>query len=318
MAKQRKRFIIYPTLGLLIAFICFWQAAGSFVSPDRRQIQAYHTPFLSDPGSHGISLSRHVFDNGQIPTLIARPHPTQEPHSAGKLLQSQLQAKGITTTPEQAIVVLLHGRMGRKEDMLPIAARYCAVGFICLMPDLPAHGDSPMQKVFYGSSPTEASLPERVLSEAKLTLSLPHLPASLWGMSMGGSFAIHAAAQNSDPWSSLTIICSFDEMNRVVENQLGWFAGIGKALVKLRGGPDIETIRPIDLAPQISLPTLIVHGNADSLIHIDQGRALHAAFPQTAPLMEVDGGTHSTVLITDAPVYSTTATHMLLASRKKS
>jgi len=267
MTKQRKRLIIYPTIGLLIFLSIFWKIAGDFISPTRRELQPYHNSYLTTPDAHGLLLSHHVFGKAQVPTLIARPDSTREPSPSGQVLRSQLHAKGIFLAPpqtEQAIIVLLHGRKGRKEDMLPIAA-----------------------------------------------LSLPDLPASLWGMSMGGSFAIHAAAQNPDPWSSLTIICSFDKMDRVVKNQLGWLAGLGKTFVELRHGPNIESIRPIDLAPQITQPTLLVHGNADTLIDIEQGRALHAAFPNTAPFMEVDGGTHSTILITDAPIYATTAAHIL-------
>jgi|GEM_PF-3411362 len=37
-------------------------------------------------------------------------------------------------------MLILHGRSGMKEDYLAVAERYRAIGFRCLIPDLPGHG----------------------------------------------------------------------------------------------------------------------------------------------------------------------------------
>lgn len=314
MSKQRKRLVIITTFLIVIAPLNFlWIAAGSLVSPQRREIQEYHRFFLDSPQANGITIDRATFLNGTVPTLIARRDTNRRPTEKGTTLLGQLAERGFAeiSTEEKGIIVLLHGRMGRKEDMLPIAARYCAAGFICLLPDLPAHGESSAQHVHYGTSQEERHLPSGILKEAKHRFSLPDLPAHLWGMSMGGSFAIHAAAATPDTWSSLTLLCTFDEMNHLIEKSIGRFSGIGKRMVKFRTGLDVDAIRPIDLAPSISLPTLIAHGDKDQLISIDRGKALHAAFPNAAPFMTVPGANHNTILVTDAPVYATTAAHML-------
>ncbi len=112
-------------------------------------------------------------------------------------------------------LVLLHGRNGRKEDLLPVAERFCAVGFRCVIPDLPAHGESPLKTVRFGNSDFEASLPGTVLEEAKERFHFPDEPAGLWGMSMGGAFA-RAASLPAAPWKALVVVCSFDSLDSVV------------------------------------------------------------------------------------------------------
>ena len=61
---------------------------------------------------------------------------------------------------------------------------------------MPTHGDSAIDAMSFGQSSFERDLPEQALQEVKQHFGLPDESAALWGMSMGGAFAIISA---SDP-----------------------------------------------------------------------------------------------------------------------
>ena len=101
-------------------------------------------------------------------------------------------------------MVLVHGRTGRKEDYLLIAERLSAVGFRCLLPDMPAHGEHPGIHATFGIR--EADIPARALKESAELLKFNPVPAGLMGMSMGGAVSMHAAAEPDQPWKALVIL----------------------------------------------------------------------------------------------------------------
>jgi len=118
----------------------------------------------------------------------------------------------------QGTIVLLHGRRGRKEDMLVVAERFVAAGFRCVLLDLPALGDIPLVHNNFGSSLFEQQLPQRVLQDLRKHFQLPEEPAILWELSMGGAFAISAMKNTPDYWSAIIITSSFTSLPEVLEN----------------------------------------------------------------------------------------------------
>ena len=64
-------------------------------------------------------------------------------------LRAQLRTRGLALPVYGNVhgtLILLHARKGRKEDLLPVAERFAAAGFRCLIPDLPAHGESRVER----------------------------------------------------------------------------------------------------------------------------------------------------------------------------
>ena len=206
----------------------------------------------------------------------------------------------------KALLVLLHGRNGRKEDLLPVAERFCAIGFACVISGLPAHGESPTETVGFGTRKFETQLRGGVADEAKVLLGMLDLPDHLWGMSMGGSFAIYAASYQPDQWARIIIVASFDRLGGVLEDSMGVlpeaFQRLSKSLIKLRGGLNVNLVNPIDLAGGIESPVLVVHGEEDDLISHSRGESLYQAFTGKKKFITVHGGNHETLLVTEAPV----------------
>lgn len=318
---RRLAFLTALATTLTVLAIVLW-SGWKLASPTRRPLQDYHHDYLNHTASQGLRIEAFATADG-TPCLACTPDPAGHLGERGIKIRSQLASRGFALrNPGQIVgtLVLLHGRNGRKEDYLPIAERFCAAGFRCLIPDLPAHGDHPVATTTYGVR--EAGLAARVLAEAsgKFTFS-PH-PAGLMGMSMGGSLAVHAAALPDAPWHALVVISSFDSLPAMVTGQarrrtgplLGppWAAAVA-AVFRLRTGLSLDVVRPDRQASAIRIPTFIAHGTADSVIPLAAGRRLFDSLPPATikQWTEVPGADHHNVFVTDFPIYADTAAWLL-------
>jgi uncharacterized protein len=295
-------------------------AGSQIASPSRRPLMNYHQEFLANPGNHGFQIARFNTSDG-TPCLVCTP--VRSLGERGTLIRKQLGERGLSLKPAGETIgtlVLVHGRRGRKEDYLPIAERLCAVGFRCVIPDLPAHGDHPVAIATYGVN--EATLPARVLNEAALKYAFDPAPAGLLGMSMGGSVAVHASALPDAPWKALAVISSFDSFPRVIAGQatrhvgsaLGpLWASASNLVYQMRTGISIHDIQPCLHAASLHLPTLIAHGTDDPVIEIDSGKCLYNSLPAgtAKKWLVIPGAAHDNVLITSYPIYAEIAEWML-------
>ena len=66
-------------------------------------------------------------------------------------------------------------------------------------------------------------------------------------------------------------------------------------------GVSLTRPRPLDLAPRVAVPTLIVHGSNDALVALADAQRLADAFPAAAPLIEVAGARHTDILDVGGP-----------------
>jgi len=178
---------------------------------------------------------------------------------------------------------------------------------------LPAHGDSPLQQMGFGSLAFEQQLPAAVLADIRAQFRLPEEPAFLWGLSMGGAVAVSAAAAQPEAWSGVVIVSSFAELEVVLQHLLGeryapWLQPVVAWLDRSRqwrGKPTLHSMRPQQWATDLNLPVLMVHGDADEYVPMAQGQALFAAIPsEDKQWLTVKGGTHHTVLVTPMPLYA--------------
>ena len=314
--KHWRRWIfVLIILFLLTPFFFIRHAVNEITTPPRRPLQSYHQAILDDPSKFAIKIEKFTTSDG-TPVIICTPNNTVQPNSRGAILRNQLLAEGrLLTQPREIIgtLVLVHGRRGRKEDFLPMAERFCAIGFICVIPDLPAHGDHPEKLATYGIR--EASLPAKILREAAIAHRFSPTPAGILGMSMGGSVAIHSMAEPSAPWSAMVILQSFDRFSPIIaaqcDLQLGNTCGpmIFRSIAsgfQSRTGLPIGSIHPAKILSSSNIPTLIAHGTADRTIPITSGKHLFHSLPATTPKrwIEVPAATHENILITDYPLFA--------------
>lgn len=292
-----------------------WYGARQLAQPPRRALQEYHQAILAAPEAHGLRVRTMILSDG-TPTLVCEP--SGAPSAKGRRLREQLEGAPIPLSPSGATtrtMVLLHGRRGRKEDWLPAAERFCAVGFRCLMPDLPAHGDHPQTLAAYGQR--EGRLPAMMVRECSAQFGFDAGRPALIGISMGGAVAIQAAALDPDLWSSLAVVSTFDRLDNAVRSQaeamagrvLGavWLSGTRPAF-HLQSGLPLSRIESLHAARRLPLPVLVAHGTADTVIPMACGRRLFEAVGSPhKQWIEVPGAGHANILITDFPLYAALA-----------
>lgn len=303
--------IVLPPLMALAA----WTAAGSLLSPARRALQPHHLDWLTDPARHGIRVRRFACMSGNGNCLLVEPDARAGPASRGSQLRDALIAAGVRIRPygiSVGVLVLLHGRTGRKEDLLPIAERFAAAGFRCLIPDLPAHGDHRLQTARFGSGAEEAALAGQVLQEARALFGLPEGPAGLFGLSMGSAYAIRAASLDRTTWKALVVASGFDALDAVLsdalEPRLGRLAPVVLNAVSTaargRNHTRLADIRPAAWAQGVETPVMVLHGEGDSVVPVARGWNLYRAFPgPNKRWISVPQAGHHNLLVNAAPLY---------------
>lgn len=319
----RRRILLALALALLaglgLSVFVIARASSELVSPARRSLQAYHREWLDHPAAHGILIEKFTALDDRVPCLLVLPDTSAGLSPRAEKIRRQLEERGVKLRPFGETfgnLILLPGRNGNKEDLLPVAERFCAVGFRCILPDLPSHGESPEKICTFGASEFDATVPAGVLDAASRRFQFPRGPAGLWGMSMGGAYLARAASLPDSEWRALVVVCSFDSLNAVLERKLAAYTGpvtpaftaaIRRACV-LRGGVDPATVRPVQWAASVSAPLLMAHGTDDELIPESFGRRLFDAYGSAEKRwVSVGGGTHDRVLVTDLPLYATMA-----------
>lgn len=320
--RMKKKMLVLCGLVVLTPPVAGWLAADQLLHPPRRALQDYHIEFLDHTAAHGVILRRFTCSDG-TPALLCEPEVRSKPGRRGEVIREQLVARGATLRPYGEMtgtLVLVHGRRGRKEDYLLIAERFCAAGFRCVLPDLPAHGDHPGRMAAYGVH--EGGLPALVLREAAARFGFDPAPAGIMGLSMGGAVSVQACVKNDAPWLAAVIVSTFDTLPNVVRHQSASIAGewAGGALAKMTGwmfqsraGFPLDRADSAAVVARMRCPTLMAHGTSDSVIPITLGRRLHDALPAglETEWIEIPQADHDNVLITDFPIYARMAEWML-------
>ncbi len=350
LLKKLVIFIFIMLLILLMAILGFvWTMANDFAKPKRRALQPYHQQIINNAKQEGIIIKRYPCAKGQLPCLIVTQSNVAKPSKRGQIVRQQLtndfQRKLApfkqTYQKPKGIIVLLHGRHGRKEDMLPVALRMVASGFVCVIPDLPAHGDSPLKYSKFGTelSAKNPNLIKQTLVDTRKQLSTENinntdkLPAFLWGISMGGSYANYTLQNTQNDWQGMIIVASFANLQTVSNNYINKIieplpdfsenfvqsilAKLFAMAVELQGGVSPEKINPVDIAKNSNVPVLQFHGNRDSLIDMKQGQELYNNYHADKKFVVVTGANHHNVLSTKYPAYATMADWLLTQTDEK-
>ncbi len=308
---------IAVSLGVLFGVMVWW-CASEIAEPGRRSAHPSSAEYLDGTAGAGFKVEKFVSSDG-MPCLICVPVVSENISKRAEMIRTQLEERKISLKPPGEIVgtiLLLHGRRGIKEDYLPVAERFCSIGFRCVMPDLPGHGENPEKFTTYGVR--EAASILRCYQEAAERSSFAAAPNGIFGISMGGSEAIYTAALEGSSFGAVVVVSTFDKLDTVIRNQAdGLFGPVLGAMVRgpadtvygWKTGVDLSEIRPMDKAAGLSIPTMVIHGDSDRYVPTSAGKALYDSLPETAEKswVTVPGADHNNVLITDFPLYATAA-----------
>lgn len=304
--KRRRLLRVLVFLTLLTAVLLGavgWVGSSRLISPPRRVLQNYHTEILAAPAEHGLAIEAWTAPR-ETPALIVRAAPS--PGTARKSLEHRrLLPHAPPWGDELGTVVLLHGHRGRKEDHLPICERFCAAGFRCVLIDLPGHGDHPAPYATFGHHEVP------LLAEIHDALE-DGRPFFLFGVSQGGAIALQAAARQPERWQGVVSVAAFAGLDEAMRSATRDFpsalrpatpllTGSVALATRLRAGFSPAAIRPLDLAPSIRQPALLIHGTDDRFIPADHARRLDRALAsEHKQLLLVPAAGHARVLAADA------------------
>ncbi|MBK8814524.1 MAG: alpha/beta hydrolase [Methylococcaceae bacterium] len=139
-------------------------------------------------------------------------------------------------------------------------------------------------------------------------------PSGLWGLSMGGAYAAHAAAKSPGLWQTIVIVSSFDSLVGVIEDKLADypipFPKAAKLIllgyIRLLGNINYNEVMSAYWSQTITIPALIVHGDQDKLIVFSRGKNLFASFKNSPQKqwLAINGAGHNDILVTKAPLYA--------------
>ena len=322
-----KRRLIRLGVGLfLVTAILYaslvWWCASEIANPGRRPVGESHAAYFDGSAGAGFKVTKFVSEDG-MPCLICTPQPTEDFSKRASTIRGQIHEMGIEVDQAGEIagtLVILHGRSGMKENYLAVAERFCAVGFRCVIPDLPGHGANPEKYATYGVK--EARMVLDGYLEAADEFGFSDEPCAIWGQSMGGSVAVHTVALPDSPFRTMVVVASFDRLETVIRSQtMDLFGSSFGAAVRApsdvvfgwKTGVRISEINPIEKAPGIRVPTLIVHGDSDRSVPTAAGKKLYASLPESIAKkwLTVPGAGHNNVLITDFPLYASMAGWLL-------
>jgi pimeloyl-ACP methyl ester carboxylesterase len=206
-------------------------------------------------------------------------------------------------------VIVLHGHGGNRHNSLAYAAGLYP-DFTLLIPDLRGHGESEGRH-------TSVGYHERldVIAAAAYLRALGCEKVGVLGISMGGATAILAAAKSQliDAVVADSAFAILRDAVREGARIRGYPAPITSPLAYLSCRTTALRLRyhmqlgdPLGCVAAIApRPLLIIHGEADSLIRLDNAHALYAAAGQPKELWTVPGVGHARVIEEDSAAYGT-------------
>ena len=279
-----------------------------------------------------VLLVVYLLLSGILGALIAAfaPHPTRHHLSADEVAKAPAWAKdddaslsdvGIVTAdgvslkawklhPEESngdAVVLLHGLRGNRLEMINYADIFLAHGYIVLMPDARAHGESG------GSVATFGLLERDDIHRWVQWLEINRHPRCVYGFgeSMGAAQLLQGLEDEPD-FCAVAAECPFSNFRESAYDRMGQLfhlgPWVGRSLLRpviesayvysrVGYGLNMDHVSPEDVVAATRVPVLLIHGESDSNIPIRHSRRIAARNPGVV-LWALPGTGHSNAIDT--------------------
>jgi alpha-beta hydrolase superfamily lysophospholipase len=206
-----------------------------------------------------------------------------------------------------AVVIGSHGHSGSKDDLLGVGTSAWRAGFNVLLFDYRGRGDS---------DPWPHSLISREADDLLAAVAyargrVAQARVGLVGFSMGAAVAILAAAREP-AIAAVVADSSFTAVADVVAHGVRRALGIppqplvraADELLARRHGYRFSQARPIDAVAAIApRPIMLLHGDADSTVPVEQAHRLYAAAGEPKQLLIAPGAEHCGAYFADRTGY---------------
>jgi fermentation-respiration switch protein FrsA (DUF1100 family) len=199
--------------------------------------------------------------------------------------------------PGQGAVLLLHPLHGNRGVMVTRARFLHRAGYTVLLVDLPAHGESPGDRITFGARESDGAR----TALAYLRRAAPGERVGALGASLGGASLLlgpgEPAANSAD---AVVLEAVYPTIEEAVADRLRIRLGpLGPPLAPLltwqlrpQIGVDAVELRPIDRVRRLRVPVLVIAGEADLHTTLAESRRLFAAAPEPKTLWVVPRAPH--------------------------
>ncbi|MCA9286842.1 MAG: alpha/beta fold hydrolase [Phycisphaerales bacterium] len=201
---------------------------------------------------------------------------------------------------DAATIVHVHGNAGSMVSHLGFVDHLPAAGFNVFLFDYRGYGESE------GSATGRAALVEDAKAALRTVRARPDVDPdriALLGQSLGGAVAVIVMADDlahGGRIRSAVLESPFASWREVAAAVVGgdpppaWARGLAAWLIK---DEVAGASRPVDAIATIDRPILVLHGTADRIVPVSQGRRLAAA-GRNVELVEFANGDHNTLQLT--------------------
>lgn len=200
----------------------------------------------------------------------------------------------------RGLVILCHGMSAHREEVLPEAACLRKAGFAVLLFDFRALGKSGGEICTGGYLETQDL--RAAVDYAASRPDTASLPIGLFGFSMGGVVAIQAA-ENDPRIRAVATHGAFSSLDRAISmrcrHHFGPLAGpvdLGVRALGRRSGwflASPSVVAPIQVVARLSpRPLLMLHGERDPIVRLEDSRALYAAAKEPKSLIVLPRSGH--------------------------
>jgi pimeloyl-ACP methyl ester carboxylesterase len=197
----------------------------------------------------------------------------------------------------KVVMICCHGFMMNRAELAPFAPRFKDHSMAFLFFDFPAHGSSQGRRSGFGFREKSAVAAAVGLARVKY----PNAKIVLAGSSMGAVASSFALSENPSLADGLILDSCYDRLNEAVS---GWWLFLGGkklkfllALVVWLGWPlsglNLFSVVVSKALTKVNVPTLILHGTADTLAPFYHAEANYAALAGPKTLVSFEGRNHS-------------------------
>ena len=249
----------------------------------------------------GVHLVRHA--NQRTPADLQLSFTTHRFGNPGGLT---LEAWHVAGNDDRPLVLLFHGYAANKSTVLNEASVFHHLGYGTFLVDFYGSGGSS------GSGTTIGVLEAGDVAAAVdyVRRKWPKRKVVLYGISMGGAAVLRAVAVNGVQPDAVIIEATFDTLLNTGRNRFESMGLPGSPFAELllfwgsvQNGFNFFTHNPVDYASLVGCPALVLHGELDQRVALEQARRIAAAMGGRARLVAYAGVPHIPIVDAQADAW---------------
>lgn len=215
--------------------------------------------------------------------------------------------------------ILAHGYHHAHEQMIPYAKLFMDLGYNVLMPDARGHGVSDGNIVGFGWLDRRDYIKwiEEINSRSKTPQQIV-----LFGISMGAATVLATAGETDLPDNVKAVVedSGFSSAQKEFSYRLGhhfylppFISTFVSLMTRVTGGYSLKEADIAHQASNITIPVLMIHGDADRYVPVEMMAEIKASLAKQLPKEshEVPGADHVESRLTDPQKYQQTIAHFL-------